>query len=268
MAAESVYPLLRTASDGQALTGAKDYVIHLGADDLPPVDAFWSYTVYGPDRPLDVGSAVARLITVGAYGRTMATPPLRLRFVMSAKRVADLPATPGEVAIVGRSNVGKSSLINALANRNALARVSKSPGRTQLLNLFELADGRTVMDLPGYGYAQVPAAVRAGWPAMIEGYLLGREGLATVVALIDAEVGPTKLDVTTLAWLRTAGLTVAVVATKADKVKATKRDRRKAELADGVSLSPADVLWVSAAKGTNVEELRRRLLSWTAPPRG
>ena len=175
----------------------------------------------------------------------------------------DLPPTEGEVAVVGRSNVGKSSLINALANRTALARVSKSPGRTQLLNLFELHDGFTVMDLPGYGYAQVPASVRAGWPAMIEGYLLGREGLAAVVVLVDAEVGPTKIDVTTLTWLRDAGLPIQVVATKADKVKASTRDKRRAELADGVGV--ADVLWVSAAKGTNIDELRRRLRTWVQP---
>lgn len=193
----------------------------------------------------------------------MATPPLRLEFVQSATSVDFLPPTPGEVAIVGRSNVGKSSLINALANRTALARVSKSPGRTQLLNLFALSDGYTVMDLPGYGYAQVPASVRAGWPAMIEGYLLGREGLATVVTLVDAEVGPTKLDLTTLAWLRDAGLRVQVVATKADKVKATKRDRRRAEVANGVG--QADVLWVSAAKGTNIDQLRSRLRTWVEP---
>ncbi len=194
--------------------------------------------------------------------------PLRLKFVMSAKRVADLPPTQGEVAIVGRSNVGKSSLINALANHHDLARVSKSPGRTQLLNLFELADGHTVMDLPGYGYAKVPASVRAGWPEMIEGYLLGRKGLTRVVALVDAEVGPTKLDVSTITWLRDAGLTVEIVATKADKVKASKRERRKVELADGLDLVPADVTWVSAAKGTNVDELRGLLFRWMTGPAG
>src|SRR6476661_5592708 len=136
----------------------------------------------------------------------MATPPLPLRFVMSGTRVEDLPPTRGEVAIVGRSNVGKSSVINAIANRNGLAKVSKTPGRTQLLNLFELTDGYTVLDLPGYGYAKVPTAVRATWPEMIEGYLLNREHLNTVVALVDAEVGPTKNDVSTIAWLRTEGL--------------------------------------------------------------
>jgi len=195
----------------------------------------------------------------------MASPPLPLRFVMSATRVEDLPPTRGEVAIAGRSNVGKSSLINALANRNALAKVSKTPGRTQLLNLFELTEGYTVLDLPGYGYAKVPASVRAGWPAMIEGYLLGRDNLATVVALVDAEVGPTKLDVTTISWLRDAGLRVQVVATKHDKVKPSKREQRRSALAEGCGVATADVLWVSAAKHTNVDELRRRMHRWMKP---
>jgi GTP-binding protein len=195
----------------------------------------------------------------------MGTPPLQLRFVTSAPGVGHLPPTRGEIAIVGRSNVGKSSVINAVANRKGLAKVSKTPGRTQLLNLFELPDGTSVLDLPGYGFANAPAHVRAGWPAMIEGYLLGRENLHAVVLLIDAEVGPTGNDRETLAWLRTHGLPVQVVATKHDKVRPSRRDARRAELAEGCELSPAEVLWVSAAKGTNIEELRGRMLRWIAP---
>ena len=198
----------------------------------------------------------------------MSTPPLQLRFVQSASSVEQLPPTRGEVAIVGRSNVGKSSLINALANRVGLAKVSKTPGRTQLLNLFELTDGYTVLDLPGYGYAKVPSAVRATWPAMIEGYLRGRENLSTVVALVDAEVGPTKNDQQTISWLRSEGLRVQVVATKLDKVKASKRPTRKAELAEGCGLAVKDVLWVSAATNVNIDELRDRLRLWVKPPSG
>jgi GTP-binding protein len=194
-----------------------------------------------------------------------ASRPLPLEFVTSATRLADLPPTEGEVAVVGRSNVGKSSLINALANRNALAKVSKTPGRTQLLNLFSLGDGTTLMDLPGYGYAKVPAHIRARWPEMIEGYLLGREGLRAVLVLVDAEVGPTAIDVTTLEWLASHGLPVRVVATKHDKVKPSKRDRRRKDLAQGCGLRVQDVLWVSAASGVNIPELRRRILEWVRP---
>lgn len=195
----------------------------------------------------------------------MATPPLQLRFVMSGTGVEGLPPTRGEVAIVGRSNVGKSSLINSIANRKGLAKVSKTPGRTQLLNLFELPDGTTVMDLPGYGFANAPASVRATWPEMIEGYLLGRKNLRAVIALIDAEVGPTKNDTQTLAWLRSHGLPVKVIATKHDKVKPSKRETRKKDLAEGCLLTPKDILWVSSAKGVNVDELRHRILEWLDP---
>jgi len=107
----------------------------------------------------------------------------------------DLPELAVEVAVVGRSNVGKSSLINALANHKNLAKVSKTPGRTQLINLFSLSDSTGVVDLPGYGYAAVPGRVKAGWGKMIESYLVERESLAEVLVLVDGEIGPTKLDV-------------------------------------------------------------------------
>ncbi|MCB1030699.1 MAG: ribosome biogenesis GTP-binding protein YsxC [Acidimicrobiales bacterium] len=188
--------------------------------------------------------------------------PLQLQFVTSGARLSDLPATPGEVAIVGRSNVGKSSLINALANRTQLAKVSKTPGRTQLLNLFALPDGRTVMDLPGYGFAAAPGSVRAGWSAMIEGYLLGRHNLRAVIVLVDAEVGPTKRDVEALEWLRAENLPIKIVATKLDKVKPSRRGTRQSELATGCGLGVGDIEWVSAAKNMNVDGLRRKILEW------
>lgn len=181
---------------------------------------------------------------------------------MSAPRVADLPPTGAELAIVGRSNVGKSSLLNALANRRDLAKTSKTPGRTQLLNLFAVDDERTIVDLPGYGYAKVPARVRATWPEMIEGYLLGREELVGVILLIDGEIGPTASDVNTLEWMADQDLVHHVVATKHDKVKSSRREKRKKELAEGCGLDPRTVLWVSASSGVNIDELRRRVLGW------
>ena len=107
----------------------------------------------------------------------MTSVPLQFTFVTSAKRYSDLPPTPCEAAFVGRSNVGKSSVINALANRRQLARVSNTPGRTQLLNMFVLPSGGTVVDLPGYGYAKVPGRERSTWQAMIEAPT-GAHGLA------------------------------------------------------------------------------------------
>ena len=197
--------------------------------------------------------------------------PLRLTFIQSASRVGELPGSPVEVAFVGRSNVGKSSLINALANQKQLARVSNTPGRTQLINMFsaDRANDRdrpstgTVVDLPGYGYAKASKTVRRGWPAMIEGYLLERENLAMVFVLVDGEIGPTKLDIQMLEWLRYNGVPHTVVATKMDKVKSSKRATRRKELAAGCLLDLGDIVWVSATKGDGIDTLRSLVRTWT-----
>ncbi len=186
----------------------------------------------------------------------MSGRPLQLRFVASATRTNQLPESPAEVAFVGRSNVGKSSLINALANRKQLARVSNTPGRTQLINIFE-CDGRgTLVDLPGYGYAKVPDRVRRDWPEMIEGYLLDRDGLVMVFVLVDGAIGPTPLDQQMLEWLRENEVPHTVVATKMDKVKSAKKRTRKRDLAEGCQLEVGDVVWVSASKNVNIDQLR------------
>jgi len=189
-------------------------------------------------------------------------PPLQMEFVTSADRVGTLPSTTAEIAIVGRSNVGKSSLINSIANRKGLAKVSNTPGRTRLLNLFSLKTGGAIMDLPGYGYASAPKHMRDGWAEMIEGYLLERDSLEMVMVLVDGEVGPTQLDAQMLDWLRSMEIPHTVIATKHDKVKASKRDKRKKDLAAGCDLEPRDVVWVSAAKGTGIDRLRSLVLTW------
>jgi GTP-binding protein len=191
--------------------------------------------------------------------------PLELVFVTSADRLENLPESPAEVAVVGRSNVGKSSLINALARRDGLANTSKTPGRTQLLNCFALPDGETMVDCPGYGYAKVSKVQRARMAAMIERYLLDREPLAMVMVLVDGEVGPTALDRSMLEWLRDEGLPHQVVATKHDKVKATVREKRKRELAAGCDLDPGDVVWVSAQRNVGIDRLRDLVRLWLSP---
>jgi len=188
--------------------------------------------------------------------------PLQLHFVRSASAVDQLPDAVVEVALVGRSNVGKSSLLNALANRKDLARTSKTPGATRLINVFELAagaPGRWVVDLPGYGYAKVSHQERNRWAAMIERYLADRESLDTILWLIDGEIGPTKLDLQTWEWLVALERPIRVVATKLDKVSSTRRPKRKADLADALGLERGDVRWVSAAKGFGIDELRADL---------
>jgi GTP-binding protein len=193
----------------------------------------------------------------------MVTSPLRLKFVTSAVRLSQLPDLEAEVAFVGRSNVGKSSLINALANTKQLARVSNTPGRTQLINLFTLAsdDRAGLVDLPGYGYAKVPGRVRKDWPEMIEGYLLERESLVQVFVLVDGEIGPTPLDQQMLNWLRAHDVAHTVVATKWDKVKSAKRNTRRKDLAVGCDLETGDVVWVSASKNHGIDDLRSLVLS-------
>ena len=186
----------------------------------------------------------------------MSGQPLRMRFVASATRVSQLPSSAAEVAFVGRSNVGKSALINAVANTKQLARVSNTPGRTQLINMFEVAGGGTLVDLPGYGYAKVPDRIRKDWPAMIEGYLLEREPLVQVFVLVDGAIGPTPLDAQMLDWLRSNGVPHTVVATKLDKVRSSKRAARRQELAAGCQLDPDDVVWTSATKGDSIDRLR------------
>jgi GTP-binding protein len=192
-------------------------------------------------------------------------PPLQLRFVLSAPRMAQLQPADAEIAVIGRSNVGKSSLINALGGNSKLALVSKTPGRTRLLNQFTLGDGRMVVDCPGYGYAKASASLREAWQKMAEEYLLQREPLTNILALVDGEIGPTKLDVQLLEWLRAHERPFTVIATKHDKVKSSQRDKRKRELAAGCEVDPGDVVWVSAAKGVGIDRLRGLMLEWLSP---
>jgi GTP-binding protein len=180
------------------------------------------------------------------------------RYLLSEADPAKLGPCAAEAAFVGRSNVGKSSLINALLGR-PLAKVSQTPGRTRTINVFEITGGRWVVDLPGYGFARGPETERAAWRGMIEGYLTSRPSLREVFVLVDAEVGPTPLDVQMLEWLRAEGLPARPVATKADKVKPSRSVLRRREVAASLGVLPEGLAWVSTAKDVGVRELRREL---------
>jgi len=141
------------------------------------------------------------------------------KFLTSANALSDLPSHGGmEIAFAGRSNAGKSSAINTLANRNRLAYVSKTPGRTQLINFFELGDERYLVDLPGYGYADVPERIRLHWQKVLSAYLMTRAALAGLVLIMDARHPLTKLDWQMLEWFGTTGKPVHILLTKADKL--------------------------------------------------
>ena len=189
----------------------------------------------------------------------MPHPLHNTQFLISASDVKQLGTCAAEVAFVGRSNVGKSSLLNALAGRTGLARVSRSPGRTRLINVFLAGPDRWIVDLPGYGYAAGPKAESATWQTMIEGYLLGRPTLRTVFVLVDAEAGPTRLDQQMVVWLRHVRLAHRIVATKADQVKSGRQVARRRDVAATLGLAPDDVAWVSSKKGRGLTELRNEM---------
>lgn len=186
----------------------------------------------------------------------MLHPLHQARFLTAASDARQLGACRAEVAFVGRSNVGKSSLLNALTNQTGLARVSRTPGRTRLINVFQTGADRWIVDLPGYGYAAGRRSESDAWQEMIEGYLLGRPTLRAVLLLVDAEVGPTKLDLQMLVWLRHVRLPHRVVAAKADQVKPGRQVARRREVAAVLGLDPDAVAWVSSKKGKGIPELR------------
>ena len=169
------------------------------------------------------------------------------------------PADRLEVCFAGRSNVGKSSLINALTGRKNLARASNTPGRTQEINFFTLGEERYLVDLPGYGYAEAPVAVVAKWQALLKQYLAGRQTLRRVFVLIDTRHGVKEVDEEILSLLDKSAVTFQVVMTKADKVSAATRAENIAQVQSALKKHPAafpEILITSSEKGEGIETLR------------
>lgn len=184
------------------------------------------------------------------------------RFLTSAAQPRGFPHDRGrEVAFAGRSNAGKSTALNVLTGQKGLARASKTPGRTQLVNFFELGPDQRLVDLPGYGFAQVPEEVRGSWRALIEGYLSGRQSLVGVILLMDSRHPLTDFDQQFLEWTGHIGIPVHILLTKADKLsraegaRALQTVRRELGEEVGVSL-------FSATKGLGKDEARQRVARW------
>jgi GTP-binding protein len=193
-------------------------------------------------------------------------------FVAASGSVASLPPMRGtEIAFAGRSNVGKSSLINALTGRKALARTSRTPGRTQELIFFTNGEGLNLVDMPGYGYAAAAKSKIAAWTELIHAYLLGRRNLARVYVLIDARHGLKDTDTPTLKALSEAAVSHQVILTKADAVKKSELADRIAAVEAAISKRPAafpGVLVTSAEEGTGVQDVRAAVARLLAERRG
>jgi GTP-binding protein len=186
-------------------------------------------------------------------------------FLKGVVNVAGLPgdALP-EVAFAGRSNVGKSSLLNALVGQKALARTSNTPGRTREVNYFVLDDRAYLVDLPGYGYAKASKKEVAGWNRLIQDYLKGRASLRRVFLLVDARHGLKTSDAPTLELMDMAAVSYQAVLTKADKVKAGELEKMIERTAKELSKHPAafpEIIATSARKGTGLAELRAAILT-------
>jgi len=191
-------------------------------------------------------------------------------FIAGAAEVAQLPpADLPEIAFAGRSNVGKSSLINALTGRKMLARTSNTPGRTRQINFFRLDEGLMLADLPGYGYARAAKSEVRRWNALIFAYLRGRASLRRVALLVDARHGIKDSDEAVMTRLDRAAVSYQAVLTKADKVKAEDRPRLLAGVAEVLRRHPAahpEVLLTSAQSGEGIPELRAALAALAPGP--
>jgi GTP-binding protein len=187
------------------------------------------------------------------------------KFINSAPRLKDAPPDRGmEIAFAGRSNAGKSSAINTLVQQNALARVSKTPGRTQLLNFFAIDEQRKLVDLPGYGYAKVTESVRKDWQAMMESYLNHRQALCGIVLVMDIRHPLTEFDWQLLTWCEQAKLPVHILLTKSDKLNygAAKNTLLSVQKELGQLSVAITIQLFSALKKTGIDDIHQLLDEW------
>ena len=177
-------------------------------------------------------------------------------FVTSAAKKSQYPSQGlPEIAFAGRSNVGKSSLINVLVNRKRLVKTSSTPGRTQLVNFFAINDFVTFVDLPGYGYAKVPASVKKKWGPMIETYLSGRDILKGVVVILDIRRTPREEEHNLIDWLAHFAIARILVLTKADKLSKTKQNIQRAAVARSLAVDSSELILFSAKSRKGREDV-------------
>ena len=189
---------------------------------------------------------------------------LSAEFVTSAVKPAQYPPVKyPEMAFAGRSNVGKSSLINTLVNRKHLVKTSSTPGRTQLINFFNINNNLTFVDLPGYGYAKVPAAVRKNWGPMIETYLSTRKTLKGVVVIMDIRRIPRQEEHDLIDWLKYFSIAGILVLTKTDKLSKLKRLKQHIAIAEALAVVPDKLILFSAKSRQGKDTIWDAILSLT-----
>ena len=195
---------------------------------------------------------------------------MKIRKSKFVRSLSAFGAFPGqglpEIAMVGKSNVGKSSLINSMASNARLARTSSEPGKTRLVNLYLINDAFFLVDLPGYGFARAPKQEKEKWAAMIEGYLQGSRYLKRVFQLVDIRHAPTEDDQLMVEYLRHYDIPFTVVATKADKLSKAQRGRSIPVICRTLAVQPWEVMTYSSKDGTGKEQLLELIGAEIAPP--
>jgi GTP-binding protein len=179
----------------------------------------------------------------------------KTRFHQCVDSTHKLDSARSELAFVGRSNAGKSSLVNALCGGRLVAKTSKTPGKTRTINVFSILEGIWLVDLPGYGFAAVHENEKNNWKTMIEDYFSSRPSLKAIFVIIDAHVGATKLDMQMFAWLESTGIDYRIVVNKIDRVSQARIIDQRKNLALSLDVTPEHIIWVSAKKGTGIDEL-------------
>ncbi len=182
------------------------------------------------------------------------------KYLLTETDALKVAESDAEVAFVGRSNAGKSTLMNILCEKANMAYVSQVPGKTRTINVYEVRPYRWIVDLPGYGYAVGSKSDKAQLGPMIEAYLSSRENLRMVFVILDAVAGPTKIDILMINWLIHYDYPFTIIVNKTDKITSSKLDVRKQEIAGQLVIDVSEIFWISAKKNNGVEALRRMVV--------